>query len=841
MSSSTKSAAFKRKSSSPRRHIPRSVTNDPSRSNPQVSTILQSPAEAASSSKTNAYEKQSSSTASGKASNTSNDSEPTPSLPSAPNRVQSPLVASVKAANVSDDKHIPVDIGVSGIEQPLPVASAKGVSSLHASSKDATVPLVANRPQSSKDALTKVTSGEPTNTNKKTHLPIVPKVSDRAKRGKPVTLASKMSSLVSEKESSRHPVTQSWSRKRPRARETIVDQTPRLVPPQKPHRRRYPTGEEIVIDSRPMQLPANCNFLPLDVETEEQGQSSQASVQVEESLGQQVNHTTTQTTTTFFGDHLYKPVSDVDSGLTVAAGNPAKCFLSEGVSGTTNTTDAEVDKGAAIFPNLKAPELSQPSSVKEEPKSPSANERSPGEVPFTKSDDTSSILTSQESTESFYTAPAYTPTKTQAPVVSNKQSSIEFESTVMQPHITNLPSSHVDRNMKADNQSHGEPTGPVSTLPPSEAMEVSFNEPERLASGSLVPTAMKSGLSTEDSTSCFSPSLTSPTEHTTLNIMPIVPCLVATASPVTECPQFSTHGSLVPVSDTSTTALQVELTLALLVCQPPLSTLASASTGTVLTSNSNVPTMSTNVGLVTPTESRDQVPTDHGSEREQQAACKPGTTAISTISNISFPISSSVCYTEVTGTSETISHSTVGIWNHPSTQSVHQGSEATESTINTSEQRVFEVAVSTSMETVGTQSSSDDQKVTFSDNHLVGSPPISVSATGKLGVYSPTHPAWPDSPQDISRYCFHLNGVTNMGKVAGALHTLKGTHALASFPSSFLVKRVWEEDYLAFNACISKYSLISSCSNMKFAGLLALPNFKRGYYKLTEVSCSCGY
>ena len=90
-------------------------------------------------------------------------------------------------------------------------------------------------------------------------------------------------------------------------------------------------------------------------------------------------------------------------------------------------------------------------------------------------------------------------------------------------------------------------------------------------------------------------------------------------------------------------------------------------------------------------------------------------------------------------------------------------------------------------------------------------------------------------------HCFHLNGVTNMGKVAGALHTLKGTHALASFPGSFLVKRVWEEDYLAFNACISKYSLISSCSNMKFAGLLALPNFKRGHYKLTEVSCSCGY
>lgn len=748
---------------------------------------MQSPTEA---SKTNAYEKQSSSTASGKASNTSNDSKPTPSLSSAPNRVQSPLVASVKTANVSDDKHTPVDIGVPSTEQPLPFASAKGVSSLHASSKNVIVPLVANRPQSSKDASTKIT----TNTNKKTHLPIVPKVSDRAKRGKPVTLASKISSLVSEKESSRHSVTQSQSRKRPRGRETIVDQTPKLVPPQKPHRRRCPTGVEIVIDSKPMQLPANCNFLPLEVETEEQCQSSRASVQVEESSGQQENHTTTQTTATFFGDCLHKPVNDVDSGLNVAtphpAGNPAKCFLSEGVSGTTNMMNAQIGKGAAIFPNLEAPELFQP-SVKEEPKSPSANETSQGEVPFIKSDDTSSIITSQESTESFYTAPAYTPTKTQAPV-SNKQSSMEFESTIRQPHTTNLPSSHVECDKKADNRSHGEPTAPVSTLPPGEAMEMSFNEPERLAPESLVPTAMKCGLSTEDSSSCFSPSLTSPTEHTTLNIMPVVPCLVATPSPVTECPQSSTHGSLAPASDTSTTALQVELTLALLVCQPPLSTLASASTGTVLTSNSNVPTMSTNVGLVTATESRGQVATNHGSEREQQAACKPGTTAISTISNVSSPISDSLCYTIVTGTSETISHSNVEIWNHPSIQSVHQGSETTESTINTLGQRVFEVAVSASMETVGTLSSSDDQKVTFSDNHLVGSPPISALATGKLGVYSPTHPVWPDSPQDVSRYCFHLNGVTNMGKVAGALHTLKGIHASASFPGSFLVKGVWE-------------------------------------------------
>ena len=714
--SSTKSAAFKRKSSSPRRHIPRSVTKDPSRSTPsQVSATGQLPA---SSSKTNAYEKQSSLTASGKA---ANDSESTLSLSTAPNRAQSPLVASVKATN---DKHTTV---------------VKGASSLHASSKDVSA---ANRPQSS-GASKMVTSEEPTNTSKKTHLPTVPKVSDRAKRGKPVTLASKISSLVSEKESSVHPITQSRGRKRPRAHDTIVDHTPKLVPPQKPQRRRYPTGEEIVIDSRPMQLPANCNFLPLEVETEEQGQSSLVSVQVEESLGQQVNHIAAQTTSSFFGGSSYK---SVDSSLAVVTqhsyGNPAKCFLSEGsmgVSGAASHTDAEVDKGAAILPNLETPELFQPSLVKEEPKSPSTNEGNQAEVSFIKCDDTSSIITSQESTESFYTAPAYTPTKTQGPVVSQReasgheQTSIEFESTVRQPHITNLPSSHVDFNKKADNQSHVDSTGLISLPPSDEAMEVSFNagesEPyERWAPGSLVPTTMKHGSSTEESSSCFSPSLTTPTEHTMLDIMPMVPCLAATASPDAECPQTSTHGSLVPVSDTSTTTLQVELTLALLVCQPPLSTLASTSTGTVVTSNSNVPTMSTNVDLVPSTESSGQDATNHNTEREQLAAYIPET---STISNLPSPLSSSVYYVEMTETSDPISPLNLKKGNHTSTQPVHQGSGTTESTIKALEQKVYEAAVSTFVEAEGSA--------------LIGPPPISVSMTGRLGMYSPTHAAWPDS------------------------------------------------------------------------------------------------
>ena len=715
--SSTKSAAFKRKSSSPRRHIPKSVTKDPSRSTPsQVSATGQSPA---SSSKTNAYEKQSSLTASG------NDSESTLSLSTTPNRVQSPLVASVKATN---DKHTPV---------------VKGASSLHASSRDLSA---ANRPQSS-GASTMVTSEEPTNTSKKTHLPTVPKVSDRAKRGKSVTLASKISSLVSEKESSVHPITQSRGRKRPRAHDTIVDHTPKLVPPQKPQRRRYSTGEEIVIDSRPMQLPANCNFLPLEVETKEQCQSSLVSVQVEESLGQQVNHIAAQTNSSFFGGSLYQ---SVDSSLAVvtqhSSGNPAKCFLSEGsvgVSGTASHTDAEVDKGAAILPNLETPELFQPSLVKEEPKSPSANEGSQAEVPFIKCDDTSSIITSQESTESFYTAPAYTPTKTQSPVVGQRkasgheQTSIEFESTVRQPHITNLPSSHVDFKKKADNQSRVDSTGLISIPPSDEAMEVSFNagEPEpheRLAPGSLVPTAMKHGSSTKESSSCFSPSLTTPTEHTMLDIMPMVPCLVATASPDAECPQTSTHGSLVPVSNTSTTTLQVELTLGLVVCQPPLSTLASASTGTVVTSNSNVPTMSTNVDLVPSTESSGQDATNHNTEREQLAACIP---EASTISHLSSPLSSSVYYVEMTETSEPISPLNLKEGNYTSTQPVDQGSGTTESTIKALEQKVYEAAVSTFVEAKGTLSSA-----------LIGSPPVSVSMTGKLGMYNPTHPAWPDSP-----------------------------------------------------------------------------------------------
>ena len=715
--SSTKSAAFKRKSSSPRRHIPKSVTKDPSRSTPsQVSATGQSPA---SSSKTNAYEKQSSLTASG------NDSEFTLSFSTASNRAQSPLVASVKATN---DKHTPV---------------AKGASSLHASSKDLSA---ANRPQSS-GASTLVTSEEPTNTSKKTHLPTVPKVSDRAKRGKSVTLASKISSLVSEKESSVHPITQSRGRKRPRAHDTIVDHTPKLVPPQKPQRRRYSTGEEIVIDSRPMQLPANCNFLPLEVETKEQGQSSLVSVQVEESLGQQLNHISAQTNSSFFGGSLYQ---SVDSSLAVvtqhSSGNPAKCFVSEGsvgVSGTASHTDAEVDKGAAILPNLETPELFQPSLVKEEPKSPSANEGGQAEVPFIKCDDTSSIITSQESTESFYTAPAYTPTKTQSPVVGQRKASgheqtrIEFESTVRQPHITNLPSSHVDFKKKADNQSRVDSTGLISIPPSDEAMEVSFNagEPEpheRLAPGSLVPTAMKHGSSTEESSSCFSPSLTTPTEHTMLDIMPMVPCLVATASPDAECPQTSTHGSLVPVSNTSTTTLQVELTLPLVVCQPPLSTLASASTGTVVTSNSNVPTMSTNVDLVPSTESSGQDATNHNTEREQLAACIPET---STISHLSSPLSSSVYYIEMTETSEPISPLNLKEGNHTSTQPIDQGSGTTESTIKALEQKVYEAAVSTFVEAKGTLSSA-----------LIGSPPVSVSMTGKLGMYNPTHPAWPDSP-----------------------------------------------------------------------------------------------
>ena len=721
--SSTKSAAFKRKSSSPRRHIPKSVTKDPSRSTPsQVSATGQSPA---SSSKTNAYEKQSSLTASG------NDSESTLSFSTASNRAQSPLVASVKATN---DKHTPV---------------AKGASSLHGSSEDLSA---ANRPQSS-GASTMVTSEEPTNTSKKTHLPTVPKVSDRAKRGKSVTLASKISSLVSEKESSVHPITQSRGRKRPRAHDTIVDHTPKLVPPQKPQRRRYSTGEEIVIDSRPMQLPANCNFLPLEVETKEQGQSSLVSVQVEESLGQQLNHISAQTNSSFFGGSLYQ---SVDSSLAVvtqhSSGNPAKCFVSEGsvgVSGTASHTDAEVDKGAAILPNLETPELFQPSLVKEEPKSPSANEGSQAEFPFIKCDDTSSIITSQESTESFYTAPAYTPTKTQSPVVrqrkasDHEQTSIEFESTVRQPHITNLPSSHVDFKKKADNQSRVDSTGLISIPPSDEAMEVSFNagEPEpheRLAPGSLVPTAMKHGSSTEESSSCFSPSLTTPTEHTMLDIMPMVPCLVATASPDADCPQTSTHGSLVPVSNTSTTTLQVELTLALVVCQPPLSTLASTSTGTVVTSNSNVPTMSTNVDLVPSTECSGQDATNHNTEREQLAACIP---EASTISHLSSPLSSSVYYVEMTETSEPISPLNLKEGNHTSTQPVDQGSGTTESTIKALEQKVYEAAVSTFVEAKGTLSSA-----------LIGSPPVSVSMTGK---YNPTHPAWPDSPlYTVSFVCY---------------------------------------------------------------------------------------
>ena len=174
------------------------------------------------------------------------------------------------------------------------------------------------------------------------------------------------------------------------------------------------------------------------------------------------------------------------------------------------------------------------------------------------------------------------------------------------------------------------------------------------------------------------------------------------------------------------------MTLPLVVCQPPLSTLASTSTGTVVTSNSNVPTMSTNVDLVPSTESSGQDATNHNTEREQLAACIP---EASTISHLSSPLSSSVYYVEMTETSEPISPLNLKEGNHTSTQPVDQGSGTTESTIKALEQKVYEAAVSTFVKAKGTLSSA-----------LIGSPPVSVSMTGKLGMYNPTHPAWPDSP-----------------------------------------------------------------------------------------------
>lgn len=706
----------------------------------------------------------------------------TPVLPNAPDRVQSPFVASVMVTGSLKCSK----------DEPSPILSA-----------------VAHRVPASTSAsaeFTNSTNGQSTASSD----PIVP---DQAKRDSSVSgvISNRTNSVAENAEQSNSfhqataAVSTSQSKGRSREGKIIVDEIPKLVPPlaQKPHKRNYPTGEELIIDTaKAMQLPANCDFLPLESQVKEEDHDHSAPSHVKESSSIPGKQT---------------------SAILPTPGNPPHSFLPENsveVSGLTDRINADSD--APATPTFEVPQSSPGAN-----KGSSASLTAVGEV-FVNSGNISSELTSQESTESFYTAPVYTPTKSPDPTVTEtkacglatKHVAMDLEFTTKMSQTT---SSFLD-TMEKVGFSPVNPPVLVPTPPSDEPMECA-------STCDLEPVAMEVGLDTEDSSS---PLLATPvlqTEPVTSTVAPNVSCIVAKGSPTTNSTVaiVSTLGSLIPARRISTTAAewmaQVELSLALVLRQPVATTWASASTSTVLTSTCSVPTMSTSVCLAASTEDNGQVVT----QSEQQEAGKPGVETVTTgfsrvdtiLSNFLesdtknqiairtqksdselltdrppttlFSYSSSrtllkrKLFTEVQNvpkrrksTSElypSSGHATKSDENgscpsaytsdkvtNPSTGSLHPGGDVADSTIEALQQKVFEEAEKFFNSPL-TGASSGEKLATSPiqrhppDNEVFGAPPELASFVGKLGIYSPTHPDWPESPSLAVSYVILLMDV----------------------------------------------------------------------------------
>ena len=748
---SSTSPSSRRKSNSPRRHKPKAVhdkTNSTSSPTEAVQSLSVALTQAANSSANPSTIPDVIQSFSIPTSSTS-ISRPTPVLPNTPDRVQCPLVTSVKATD-----------------------------SLH-SVKDKTgliLPSVSRRVPASTSASTKFansTNGRSTASCK----PVVPKVSDPAKRGSPVPggILNRASSVPGNAEQSNSylqstaAVSSSQGKRTSRKRKIVVDEIPKLVPPlaQKPHGRKYPNGEELVIDAvKAMQLPANCDFLPLETQVEEESQDSSV---------------------------------------------PSHVLLSEnsvGISGSTSRTNTAIDKDAPTVLSSEVHETSQtsPSANKGSSASPTTGREISG--------NTSSDRTSQESNESFYTAPAYTPTKTPDP-------------TAIKTEVCDPEAEYVGLEEPQTISSFLDPTGKVSCSPVEFPVLVSTtpsDEPMECAPTSdLEPVAMEVGLDTEESSCYISPLLTAHVLQTepvaASTVESNIPHIVSSGSPTSNSTVaiVSTLGSLVPASRISTAAAewmaQVEMLLVQVVRQPAVTTWASASTGTVLTSTCTVPAMSTSVRLVASTEGSGQVVTESG----LQEAGKPGVaTAYSRVDSIlsSFlesDIARQIAIKTQASDSESDSesdsdrppnkissydssktllrrtlfpemqnvpkrrkitsdmnvssglvsksdetsacqstHTSDNVTN-PSTGSLHPGCDVAENTIEALQQRVFEEAEKFINMPLASALSGDKMAISPvqrhpPDNDVFGTPPQSASFVGKLGIYSPTHPNWPESP-----------------------------------------------------------------------------------------------
>ena len=707
-----------------------------------------------------------------------------PVLPNAPDRVQSPFVASVMVT----------DSLKSSKDEPSPIPST-----------------VAHRIPASTSASAEFANS----TNGRSTASSDPIVPDQAKRDSsvPGVISNRTNSVAENAEQSNSfhqataAVSTSQSKGRSREGRIIVDENPKLVPPlaQKPHKRNYPTGEELVIDTvKAMQLPANCDFLPLESQVKEEGHDNSAPIHVKESSSIPGRQT---------------------SAILPTPGNPPHSILSENsveVSASGLTDRINADSDAPATPTFEVPQSSPGAN-----KGSSASLTAVGEV-FVSSGNISSELTSQESTESFYTAPVYTPTKSPDPTVTEtkacglaaKHVAMDLEFTTK---VSQTTSSFLD-TMEKVGCSPINPPVLVSTPPSDEPMECA-------STCDLEPVAMEVGLDTEDSSS---PLLTTPvlqTEPVTSTVAPNVSCIVAKGSPNTNSTVaiVSTLGSLIPARRISTTAAewmaQVELSLALVLRQPVVTTWASASTSTVLASTCSVPTMSTSVCLAASTEGNGQVVT----QSDQQVAGKPGVETVTTgfsrvdtiLSNFlesdtanqiairtqksdselltdrlpttlfSYNSSRTVLkrklFAEVQNvpkrrksTSELYpssgraaksgensscpsTHTSDKVTN-PSTGSLHQGGDVADSTIEALQQKVFEEAEKFFNSPL--TGASGGEKLATSpiqkhppDNEVFGAPPELASFVGKLGIYSPTHPDWPESPSQAVSYVILLMDV----------------------------------------------------------------------------------
>ena len=757
--SPSKSPSSRRKSNSPRRHKPKAVhdkTNSTSCPPEPVQSLSVALTQAANSSANPSTPTPIPDVIQTFSTPTS-ISRPTPVLPSTPDRIQCPLVTSVKAIN-----------------------------SLH-SMKDKTgliLPSVSHRIPASTSASAKFANS----TNGRSTTSCKLKVSDPAKRGSPVPggILNRASSVPGNAEQSNSylqstaAVSSSQGKMMSRKRKIVVDEIPKLVPPlaQKPHGRKYPSGEELVVDAvKAMQLPANCDFLPLETQVEEESHESSV---------------------------------------------PSHVLLSEnsvGVSGSTSRTNTAIDKDAPTVLSSEVHETSQtsPSANKGSSASPTTGREISG--------NTSSDRTSQESNESFYTAPAYTPTKTPDP-------------TAIKTEVCDPEAEYVGLEEPQTISSFLDPTGKVSCSPVEFPVLVSTtpsDEPMECAPTSdLEPVAMEVGLDTvgldtEESSCYISPLLTphvlqtEPVAGSTVESN--VPHIVSSGSPTSNSTVaiVSTLGSLVPASRISTAAAewmaQVEMLLVQVVRQPAVTTWASASTGTVLTSTCTVPAMSTSVRLVASTEGSGQVVTESGlqeagqpgvataysrvdsilssfleSDIARQIAIKtqtsclepdsdrppnkispydssktllrrtlfpemqyvPKTRKITSEMNVSSGLVSKSDETSACQSTHTSDNVT-----NPSTGSLHPGCDVAENTIEALQQRVFEEAekfinMPLTIALSGDKMATSPVQRHPPDNDVFGTPPQLASFVGKLGIYSPTHPNWPESPSFSVSYVYTI-------------------------------------------------------------------------------------